>query len=179
MLNNIDLNHLKQTAEAINNDPDKGFVSFAVNTRWAGQCRTQSRPKEMVIDGEVIPRNFLIESDEPEALLGKDTAANPQELLLSALNACMSVGYVTGAAMKGITLTKLEITAKGTLDLRGFLGLDANVKAGYDSLEYEVTIEGDGSKAQFEEIHQNVLKTSPNRFNIAMPVRLEGKLTVL
>ena len=37
---------------------------------------------------------------------------------MAAVNACMTVGYVAGAALKGITLTKLEIRTKGTLDLR-------------------------------------------------------------
>jgi len=179
MINNIDTNSLKQTIDAIAKDPSKGFVSFEVNSLWTDQCHTIGKAKEMILDGDVIPRDFSIEADEPLALMGKDSAPNPQELLLSALNACMSVGYVVGAAMKGITLTRLEINSKGTLDLRGFLGLDAHIKPGYDSLEYNVIIEGDGSAEQFEEIHQNVIKTSPNRFNLAQPIRLQAKLSIL
>jgi hypothetical protein len=64
------------------------------------------------------------------------------------------------------------------LDLRGFLGIDPNVKPGYESLRYVVRIKGNGTAEQFEEIHQNVIKTSPNYFNISQPVRLNAELRV-
>jgi hypothetical protein len=44
------------------------------------------------------------------------------------------------------------------LDLRGFLGIDPNLKPGYDSLRYVVRIKGNGTAEQFEEIHQNIIK---------------------
>ncbi|MGC7358423.1 OsmC family protein, partial [Mycobacteroides abscessus subsp. massiliense] len=68
-----------------------------------------------------------MEADEPPELLGGNTAPNPQELLMAALNACMSVGYAAVAATMGVTVRSLEIETTGELDLRGFLGLDANV----------------------------------------------------
>ena len=86
------------------------------------------------------------------------------------------VGYVAGAAVNGITLSKLEIETTGRLDLRGFLGLDPNIKPGYESLQYVVRIAGNGRPEQFNEIHENVMKTSPNYFNLSQPVKLEGKL---
>ena len=52
-------------------------------------------------------------------------------MLLSALNACMTVGYVAGAAVRGIRLTSLEIETRGELDLRGFLNLSDSVPPGY------------------------------------------------
>ena len=53
------------------------------------------------------------------------------------------------------------MVSSGTLDLRGLLGLDDKVPAGYRQLYYTVAIEGDGSRAQFEEIHEAVQATSP------------------
>lgn len=97
---------------------------------------------------------------------------------MAAVNACMTVGYVAGAATRGITLNTLEIRTSGTLDLRGFLGLDDKVPAGYETLNYEVLIKGNGTPEQFEEIHQNVMKTSPNYFNLNRPIRMNGKLKV-
>ena len=49
---------------------------------------------------------------------------------------------------------------------------------GYEKLEYEVTIKGDGSPSDFEEIHANVIRTSPNYFNLSRPIRLSGTLSV-
>ena len=71
-----------------------------------------------------MPRNFTIVADEPMELLGTNTAPNPQELLMAAVNACMMVGYVCQAAIRGITLDDCRIETEGELDLRGFLGLD-------------------------------------------------------
>ena len=97
---------------------------------------------------------------------------------MAAVNACMTVGYVAGAALKGITLEKLEIRTNGTLDLRGFLGLDDTVPPGYEAIDYQVTIAGNGTPEQFEEIHQAVMKTSPNYFNLNRPIRMNGVLQV-
>jgi hypothetical protein len=89
------------------------------------------------------------------------------------------VGYVAGAAVKGITLDQLEIETSGELDLRGFLGLDETVKPGYESIQYVVRIKGNGTPEQFREIHENVMKTSPNYFNIASPIRLDARLEIV
>jgi hypothetical protein len=97
---------------------------------------------------------------------------------MAALNACITVGYVAGAAVNGITLRKLEIETTGQLDLRGFLGIDPEVKPGYESIQYVVRIAGDGTAKQFQEIHENVIRTSPNYFNVSRPVRLDATLNV-
>ncbi|WP_274942370.1 OsmC family protein [Govanella unica] len=125
-----------------------------------------------------IKREFEIAADEPFELLGTNTAPNPQELLMSAVNACMTVGYVAGAALHGINLETLEIETTGQLDLRGFLGLDDSVPSGYEEIDYTVHIAGNGTKEQFEEIHRTVMKTSPNYFNLARPIRMNGRLRV-
>ena len=97
---------------------------------------------------------------------------------MAAVNACMMVGYVAGASLKGIDLDTVEIRTKGELDLRGFLGLDDKVPPGYETIDYEVRIKGNGTPEQFEEIHQTVMKTSPNYFNISRPIRMNGSLHV-
>ena len=97
---------------------------------------------------------------------------------MAAFNACIMVGYVAGASLKGINLDSVEIKTRGELDLRGFLGLSDQVPAGYESIAYDVRIKGDGTPEQFEEIHQNVLKTSPNYFNISRPISVNATLKV-
>ena len=178
VVNGIDVTALKDTIKAIAEDPSKGMLSFNVVTSWAGQTRSESRATNLTLGGQTYERDFVIAADEPEELLGKNSAPNPQEVLMSALNACMLVGYVTGAAMAGVKLTKLEIETEGELDLRGFLNIDPRIKPGYDSLRYTVRIAGDGTPEQFEAIHESVIKLSPNRFNLAMPIQLDASLIV-
>ena len=177
-VNGIDLNALGETVEAIEADPAKALVSFDVTTRWAGQTRSETVVDGYTLGGERISRSHKIVADEPTELLGGDGAPNPQELLMAAFNACITVGYVAGAALKGIKLESLEIKTKGQLDLRGFLGLSDAVPPGYENVDYEVRIKGDGSAADFEEIHQTVMKTSPNYFNMSRPIKMNGTLSV-
>ena len=177
-VNGLDLKALGDVVEAIEKDAGQAKAAFEVTTRWAGQTRSESVVEGFTLGGERVSRTHKIVADEPFELLGGDSAPNPQELLMAAFNACITVGYVAGASLKGIKLESLEIRTKGQLDLRGFLGLSDAVPPGYENVDYEVVIKGDGSAADFEEIHQTVMKTSPNYFNMSRPIKLNGTLSV-
>ena len=175
-VNGIDLDALDNMVERVRADPRRGCAEFRVMTEWKGQTRSESKVESFTCAGDPISRSFTIVCDEPRELLGQDSAPNPQELLLSALNACMIVGYVAQAAIRGIKLDDCRIETRGELDLRGFLGLDETISPGHRRINYTVYIEGNGTREQFEEIHQAVMATSPNYFNIAQPVQMCGRL---
>lgn len=177
-VNGIDLDAVNDVVAAIQQDPGQALVRFSVSTEWQGQTRSRSTVHGYELAGQQIARGFRIEADEPHELLGRNEAPNPQELLMAAVNACMTVGYVAGASLRGIELSHLSIETTGQLDLRGFLGLDDEVPPGYEHVDYTVRIAGNGTPAQFEEIHQTVMKTSPNYFNLARPIRMNGRLEV-
>jgi uncharacterized OsmC-like protein len=178
VVNGIDVTSVGEVIEAIQADPAHGRVRFGVDTRWTGGTASVTRVSEVVIGGERIERDFTIATDEPTELLGGNTAPNPQELLMAAVNACMTVGYVAGAAGRGIRLSHLAIRMIGELDLRGFLALDDEIPAGYETLDYEVEISGDACHEAFEDLHRAVMATSPNYFNMARPIRMNGSLRV-
>ena len=177
-VNGLDLTALCNVVDAVEQDASRAKVAFDVTTRWAGQTRSETVVEGYTVGGQRVTRSHKIVADEPTELLGSDSAPNPQELLMAAFNACITVGYVAGASLQGITLDSLEIRTRGELDLRGFLGLSEDVPAGYEQIDYEVRIKGDGTPEQFEAIHQNVLKTSPNYFNISRPIRVNATLSV-
>lgn len=177
-INGFDVEALREMVEEVKKDPQKGLVRFDVISTWKGRAKSEARVNGYMHGGKNIERSFRFTFDEPLELLGENTYANPQEYLLGALNACMLVGYATGAAVRGITLEKLEIESEGELDLRGFLGLDASVKPGYDTIYYIVRIKGNGTEKQFRDIHETVMKTSPNYFNMANPIKLDAELVV-
>ena len=177
-INGIDVGALKQVVRDVAEDPAKGMVRFEVKSAWQGQTRSRATVESFHIGGQEVKRHFEIDVDEPMELLGQNSAPNPQEMLMTALNAFIMVGYVAGAAMKGIRLDKVEIETSGELDLRGFLGIDASVPPGYEAIRYTVTMKGNGSEADFREIHETVMKTSPNYFNIARPIRIDSRLVV-
>jgi uncharacterized OsmC-like protein len=177
IVNGVDLDALQQIVAAIAEDPSRALLKFRVASKWQGQLRSEATISGYDRAGEWIERKFKIQSDEPAELLGTNTAPNPQELLMAALNACMMVGYTAGAALRGITLSRLEIETTGELDTRGFLG-NPDVPAGFRAIDVKVTIGGNGSEADFHEIHETVLKTSPNVFNLTRPVAINGELRV-
>lgn len=178
MINGFDTDALKQTMDTVRKKPAEGIARFEVTTGWKGGTRSETRVDHWSLGGQSRAKNFTIAIDEPPELLGQNTAANPQEHLLAAMNACMLATYVAACSMQGITLESLEMESSGELDLRGFLGLDKEVIPGYDKLTYAVRIKGDGTPEQFAAIHEWVKKTSPNYFNMASAIQLNGELIV-
>ena len=178
VVNGINVDDLFALIEGVKQDPAKGKTEWRVATTWQGQTHSRSEVEGFGIGGNEVPRRFSIDIDEPCELGGSNRYANPQEHLIAALNACMMVGYVAQCAVRGITLENLAIETEGEIDLRGFLGIDPAVKRGYDSLRYTVRIKGNGTKQQFAEIHEAVMATSPNFYNVSRPVALEPTLFV-
>jgi uncharacterized OsmC-like protein len=178
VVNGINVDDLFALIEGVRRDAAKGMTSWRVTTNWQGQTRSRSQVEGFAIGGEQVPRRFSIDIDEPCELGGSNRFANPQEHLIAALNACMMVGYVAQCAVRGIALESLAIETHGEIDLRGFLGLDAAVPPGYENLSYIVHIKGGGTRQQFAEVHEAVMATSPNFYNMSRKVALKPALIV-
>ena len=127
---------------ASNGTPQRPRPTGVSTTTWQGQARSRTQVDGFEIGGEQVARRFAIDIDEPCELGGTNLFANPQEHLLAALNACMTVGYVAQCAVRGITLESLVIETKGEIDLRGFLGIDPAVPPGYESLQLRCPHQG-------------------------------------
>ena len=177
-INGIDTETLRATVDAVAANPAKGMTHWEVTSHWRGGTRSDTRVTSYTIGGERVGKDFTIQIDEPLALCGTNQYANPQEHLMAALNACMMVGYSALCALEGIELEELRIETEGDIDLRGFLGISADVKPGYDQLRYVVSLKGNGTLEQFERIHRTVMATSPNYFNVTNAIPLKSRLVV-
>ena len=178
VVNGIDTEGVKGLIGHVDRDPANAISRWHVSTSWKGGTRSDTKVSGFGFGREHIKKDFTIQIDEPTELGGTNQFANPQEYLLAAMNGCMMVGYVVGCAMEGIELEDLRIETEGNIDLRGFLGLDPNVKPGYDEISYTVHIKGNGTPEQYQKVHDTVCATSPNRFNIANAIKLNSKLVV-
>lgn len=176
VFNGLDVDALKSFAARILAHPNEGKAEYAVKTTWDGQLRSITRPEPFILGGEVHQRPFEIIADEPPQLLGTDRGPNPQELLYSAINSCMMVTFVALASLRGIRLESLEFRTSGTLDLRGFVDPATGVIPGFDQLNFEVTVKGDGTQEQFGEILEAIRKSSPNYYNITQAIKLKGSV---
>jgi uncharacterized OsmC-like protein len=178
IVNGLNVTDLLTLIQGVKGKAAAGMTNWRVTTTWQGQTHSRSQVEAFGIGGQQVPRRFSIDIDEPCELGGGNAFANPQEHLLAALNACMTVGYVAQCAVRGITIEKLEIETEGEIDLRGFLGIDPAIPPGYEHLRYVVRIKGNGSKEQFAEIHQAVMATSPNFYNLSQRIALQPTLVV-
>jgi uncharacterized OsmC-like protein len=178
VVNGINVDDLVTLIDGVKRDAKKSKTSWHVSTTWEGQTRSRAQVDGFEIGGQKVPRQFSIDIDEPRELGGSNRFANPQEHLIAALNACMVVGYVAQCAVRGIIIDSLAIEADGEIDLRGFLGIDPSVPAGYEKLSYVVRIKGSGTKAEFAKVHEAVMATSPNFYNLSRSVALESTLLI-
>ncbi len=178
VINGLNMEDVAALIDGVKADASAGETKWKVSSAWRGRTHNRSTVSSFFIGGKESKREFTIDIDEPAELGGGNRFANPQEHLLAALNSCMMVGYVALCSLNGIELENLEIDVTGDIDLRCFLGLDDAVAPGYESLEYTVRVKGDGTAEQFEEIHQAVMQTSPNFYNLSHAVPLRAALEI-
>ncbi len=178
IVNGINTTDLQGAIDAISANPANGQTHWCVTSRWLGGTRSDHHIESCRIGDTEVARQFTLSTDEPLELCGTNQYANPQEYLLSALNACMMVGYAAVAARMGVKLTKVEVRTTGDIDLRGFLGIDPSVPAGYESLQQRVLLAGDGTPEQMAKIHEIVKATSPNYFNVTRAVPTVSRLVI-
>jgi uncharacterized OsmC-like protein len=76
-------------------------------------------------------------------LVGRDNGPTPVELVLHALAACLTAGLANIAAARGVTLTEVRSTVEGDIDLNGILGLNPDVRNGYEQITARLTVKGD------------------------------------
>lgn len=178
-VNGVDIDQLEGAVETISADPEVGQFTFRAETEWTDALKSVTTIDEFDHAGETIStREFTIESDEPEQILGERTAPNAVELLLAALGSCLSVGYVANAAAMGIELDDLRFELEGDVDLQGFLGISEEVRPGYNTVTCTVYIDADASKDELTELRERVETTSPLMDNITNAVQLKTDLVV-
>jgi uncharacterized OsmC-like protein len=98
---------------------------------------------------------------------------------MAGIAGCMSVTFIAGATLMGITLEKLCIKATGDINLKGFLGFQEQAPTGFNSLAFDIVVAGDGTAAQYELLQERVRKHSPNFVSIANGVNVKTKVTAV
>jgi uncharacterized OsmC-like protein len=88
---------------------------------------------------------------------GAGTQACSGDLLLAALAACAQLTCQMVAANTGIEASRIEAKVEGDLDLRGTLGVDKEVPAGFS--EIRVRFEVDAPEADQEQLDSLIERT--------------------
>lgn len=155
-LNGVDVDRLFETVNAIKQMPRLADFKFHLQNRWLDGGQNTSTIRNFYGAGQDHQHKepFVLDSDEPAILLGKESAPSPVEYLMHALVTCVTTSLVYHAAAKGIRLQEVESRAEGEIDLHGFLGLDDNVRRGYKNLKIKFRIKADVPDEQLEELCQ-------------------------
>ena len=145
-INGVDASTLLATREAVRGNPPIAKFQFRANNAWQSGTHSVSTFDGFYGVGQELAHleTTQVVSDHPEVLVAADQGPTPVEYLLHAIAACLTAGIANIAAVRGITLTRLESYVEGDVDLLGILGLsDGAVRNGYDEIRVRFTIEGD------------------------------------
>ena len=155
-VNGVNVDELQQTIEAVNANPTIAKFRLQVGNQWVDGAHSRSTVNEFHGEGQNFqrPKSFTLDADEPPILLGNDVGPNAGEYLLAALAACVTSALVYHAAARGVTIEEIESTVEGDIDLRGFLGVDKNVRNGFQNIRMRFKIRADVNDQQLEELAQ-------------------------
>jgi len=155
-VNGVNVDGLLQTIDAVKANPTVAKFRLQVGNQWVDGPHSRSTVNEFYGAGQNFqrPKSFTLDADEPAILYGNDTGPNAGEYLLAALAACVTSAIVYHAAARGVTIEEIESKVEGDIDLRGFLGIDKNVRNGFQDIRMSFEIRADVSDEQFEEISQ-------------------------
>src|SRR5262249_9438205 len=93
---------------------------------------------------------FSFTADHPEIFASEDHGATPVEIVLVGLASCLTAGVAAGAQNPGVPLRSVEAPREGTMDIEGILGIDSDVRNGYDDIKVTFHIDADASKKDIE-----------------------------
>ena len=163
IVNGVNVDDLFTTIDAVKATPSIAKFRFRIQNQWQGASRNHSIVNTFEGAGRQHSRTtpFVLEADEPQVLLGKDSAANPVEHLLHALASCLTTSMVYHAASRGIQIEEVESSLEGDIDLHGFLDLDQNVRKGYQGIRVTFKIKANASDVLLQEIAQLGARFSP------------------
>ncbi|MCO8125924.1 OsmC family protein [Acidimicrobiia bacterium EGI L10123] len=145
--NGVDTPTLFATLDAVKQAPAAAKFQFRAHNEWQSGTHSRSTIEDFFGVGEERSheRTFVFEADHPAVLVGNDNGPTPVEFLLHGLASCLTAGLANIAAARGVTLHEVRSTVSGDIDLNGILGLDPEVRNGYQQITVDMVVEGDAS----------------------------------
>jgi uncharacterized OsmC-like protein len=150
--NGVNVQALLDAREVLKGAPEAAQFTWRASSKWQigvhstttiqnyfGLGQEQSHKRESVFD-----------ADHPETFAAEDNGITPIEYLLVGLASCLTAGVAAVAQNRGIQLRSVESTVEGNHDIRGILGVDSDVRNGFNDVKVTFTIDADASKEDIE-----------------------------
>src|SRR6187455_2485622 len=145
--NGVNVQALLDAREALKGAPDAAKFTWRASCKW--QNGTHSESKVQGFHGlgseQKHKTEFSFEADHPEVFASEDLGATPVEFVLVGLASCLTAGIAAVAQNREIQLRSVKATLEGNMDVRGILGMDSDVRNGFDGVKVHFDIDADAS----------------------------------
>jgi len=150
--NGVNVQALLDAREVLKGAPEAAQFVWRASSTWQNGVHSTSTVKEFYgLGAEQTHRNEAVfDADHPEVFAAEDNGITPIEYLLVGLASCLTAGVASVAQNRGIQLRSVEATLEGKHDIRGILGVDADVRNGFTDIKVTFNIDADASKQDIE-----------------------------
>jgi uncharacterized OsmC-like protein len=177
--NGVNVGALLEAREALRKAPEAAEFTWRATCKWKKGTHSRTKIDDFFgLGAEQKHRTeFTFEADHPEIFASEDCGATPVELVLAGLASCLTAGVAAVAQNRGIQLRSVEAKLEGSMDIQGILGIDSDVRNGYDDIKVTFDIDADASQADIEALVAQSQKRSAvydivtNPTNVSVEVR--------
>ena len=145
--NGVNVEALLGAREALSKEPEAAKFKWRATCKWVNGTHSRSTVEGFYgLGGEQKHKTqFTFEADHPEVFASEDKGATPVELVLAGLASCLTAGIASVAQLREIQLRSVTATLEGGMDIQGILGIDSEVRNGFDGIKVSYKIDADAS----------------------------------
>ena len=177
--NGVNVEHLLAAREALTETPAAAQFQWRAACEWKNGTHSHSTVEGFFGLGEEQARKttFTFDSDHPEVFASDDIGATPVEYVLVGLASCLTAGVAAVAQHREIQLKSVTATIEGAMDLQGILGIDSDVRNGFDGITVTYDIDADASRGDIEALVAQSQKRSAVYDIVTNPTNVTVKVT--
>ena len=146
--NGVNVQALLDAREALSGAPEAAKFQWRATCEWKNGTHSHSTVESFFGLGEEQARTktFTFDADHPEVFASADIGATPVEYVLVGLASCLTAGIAAVAQYRDIQLNSVSATIEGDMDIQGILGIDSDVRNGFDGIKVHYEIDADASE---------------------------------
>jgi uncharacterized OsmC-like protein len=150
--NGVNVDALLEARGVLEGAPEAAQFTWRASSKWSrGVASTTSIQNYFGLGEEQSHKTeTLFDADHPETFAAPDEGITPIEYLLVGLASCLTAGVASVAQNRGIQLRSVESTVEGHHDIRGILGVDSDVRNGFNDIKVTFAIDADATKEEIE-----------------------------
>ena len=152
--NGVNVEALLEAREALSEAPEAAQFQWRATCEWVNGTHSRSTIEGFFGLGEEQHQKTqcTFDADHPEVFASEDHGATPVELLLAGLASCLTAGIASVAQMREIQLNSVTATIEGGMDIQGILGMDGDVRNGFDGITVKYDIDADATPDEIKAV---------------------------